>query len=191
MAPGGKFPYFASWDDGSCGASLVWKDVLLSAAHCASISSNKVVIGSTNTLVATNGETRSIITKRIHPGYDDGTVSNDFVLLKLDTPSTKIPVRLPSFQTPNRTIEIMSDFRSLPQDGTELTVMGFGTTSEGNTLGSYRLREVNVTAVPHELCASQYSPSPILEDVMFCAGAPNGGKDSWYVKMIIVGIFGE
>jgi trypsin len=198
LAPAEKYPYFVSWSSGSCGASLIWKDVLLSAAHCADISSNQVTIGSTtsNTVTPENDvETRSIVARRIHPNYNSGTVANDFVLLKISETSTKTPVTLPLSssssslspsalsQNPNSSTK---DFPRLPVDGTELTVMGFGTTSEGSSTGSTSLREVNITTVPHEICSSQYGGSgSIIEDVMFCAGTPTGGKDSWYVWFVL------
>ena len=55
--------------------------------------------------------------------------------------------------------------------------MGFGTLSEGGMFGSNFLREVNVNAIPHDVCDALYN-GEINEEVMLCAGVPEGKKDS-------------
>lgn len=58
-----------------------------------------------------------------------------------------------------------------------LTVIGFGTTSEGG-VPSHTLKEVDVEYVGHEACSDIYSYS-FDSDIMFCAGGrPEGGTDS-------------
>lgn len=66
---------------------------------------------------------------------------------------------------------------AVPLDNEQLTVIGFGATYEGDYYGSNILQQVNINAVPHDTCNTQYN-GEIIEDVMFCAGVPEGGKDS-------------
>ena len=41
----GQFPYFAAGN--GCGASLIWKDIAISAAHCAGFFDDTLIVGST------------------------------------------------------------------------------------------------------------------------------------------------
>jgi secreted trypsin-like serine protease len=61
-------------------------------------------------------------------------------------------------------------------EGTNLTILGVG-------LGwlielTPFLRDVDVHTVNIDECNNAYG-NPIVEDVMFCAGVPEGGKDSY------------
>lgn len=73
------------------------------------------------------------------------------------------------------TVPINQHFDS-PAAGETLTVIGRGTTSEGGSMAN-ELREVNVPAVDHDTCDFQNHGS-VNEDLMLCAGVPEGGKDS-------------
>jgi len=155
----GDYPYFVSWD--GCGASLIHEDILLTAAHCASIGSNSVRVGPSNKFFS--GTRRTIARERHpHPFYDPETLSNDMMILKLTSPVTDIkPVKLQNMDT----------------DGENpLAVMGFGSTFEGG-FGSFFLREVDVTQVTHAECNAKYD-GEIIEETMVCAGVNGGGKDS-------------
>ena len=61
-------------------------------------------------------------------------------------------------------------------DGTSCTVTGWGTTSEGGSLGRV-LQKVDVPVVSDDDCRGSYGVNDIL-DSMICAGLPQGGKDS-------------
>merc|ERR1712071_643883 len=71
---------------------------------------------------------------------------------------------------------------SLPSDGKEYsagtmcTVSGWGTTSEGGSLGS-ALMKVTVPVVSDDDCRAAYGQSDVA-DSMICAGLDEGGKDS-------------
>jgi hypothetical protein len=71
----------------------------------------------------------------------------------------------------------INGLRSSPADNEVLTVIGFGTTSEGAMFGSFVLREVNVSAVPDAVCNQQYG-GDVEDEIMFCGGVTGGGKDS-------------
>ena len=78
---------------------------------------------------------RTIVAKAAHPNYDDDapTPAYDFIILKLNQPVTQKPITL------NRSI-------NNPSDNEDITVIGFGATSEGGS-GSDILQEVKVKAV--------------------------------------------
>mmetsp|Transcript_10574 Transcript_10574/g.17808 ORF Transcript_10574/g.17808 Transcript_10574/m.17808 type:complete len:322 (+) Transcript_10574:1181-2146(+) len=160
----GEYPFFVSWD--GCGASVIHDDLLLSAAHCnVPNAANSVVVGAYNLNDLSGAEERSIVAKSQHPSYDDkaDTPAYDFIVLKLNSPVSNKPIRL------NRSI-------NNPSDNEDITVIGFGATSEGGD-GSNILQEVKVQAVPHSTCVSQYGKD-IKRAIHLCAGVSGGGKDS-------------
>ena len=58
---------------------------------------------------------------------------------------------------------------AVPATNDELSVMGFGVTSEDSSFGSQFLLEATVNAVSHDTCNQQYE-GEIEESVMLCAG---------------------
>eukprot|EP00980_Cylindrotheca_fusiformis_P031118 scaffold25830_cov162-Cylindrotheca_fusiformis.AAC.19 len=163
-APPGQYPFFVQWN--GCGASLIHEDIVLTAAHCDPITEDHVVIGSHRFFDSTvaGSYSRTIVARSRHPSFDEFTLANDFLLLKLDRPVPITPVSLNS-ESANPTPEEL------------LTVIGFGLEEEDASRGSDSLMEVNVNAYSHEQCNSMYE-GEIVEDIMFCAGVPAGGKDS-------------
>lgn len=71
---------------------------------------------------------------------------------------------------------VFNDDSNRPSDGETLTVAGFGSIYEGGP-GSFELRQVDVNYVSHTTCNSAYR-GQIEEEIMFCAGAEGGGKDT-------------
>lgn len=160
----GAYPFFVSWD--GCGASVIHDDLVLSAAHCDVPGSARTVVIAPYDLNDLDDATeRTVVGKVAHPNYDDdaATPAYDFIILKLDQPVEQKPIRL------NRSI-------NNPSDGEDITVIGFGATSEGGG-GSDILQEVKVQAVPHSTCVSQYG-NEIKREIHLCAGVSGGGKDS-------------
>merc|ERR1712228_1082530 len=103
-----------------------------------------------------------------HPEYDDWTISNDICILELAD----------SADLSSQFIDVIS----LPSSGEEYsagtvcTVSGWGTTSEGGSLGRV-LQKVDVPVVSDDDCRDSYGSSSVY-DSMICAGLPQGGKDS-------------
>jgi len=161
----GEYPFFALWDE-QCGASVIHDDLLLSAAHCnVPQLGNSVVVGAYNINNLSGATERRIVQKVNHPKWDDDpqTPAYDYVILKLNQPVTQKPIKL------NRSSQN-------PSDNEDITVIGFGATSEGGS-GSNILQEVKVQAYSHSTCVNQYG-NKIKRAVHLCAGVNGGGKDS-------------
>lgn len=162
----GEYPYFVSW--GGCAASLIAEDVILSAAHCAGIRSDDVIVSAHQRWwgqTSGDAESRTISERRIHPQYDAGTFENDFLVMKLTEPITNI-----------KPVSINRDERIPANEGDTLTAIGFGAVFEGGW-GPRLLQEVDVQYVSQDQCNLEYD-GDIVENVMLCAGVPGGGKDS-------------
>merc|ERR1712127_127055 len=103
----------------------------------------------------------------LHEQYDSWTIYNDICLLKLAGSAT---------MGPNvGTIGLPSSMEEYPE-GTMCIVSGWGTTSEGGSLGE-TLQKVTVPVVPDDNCRDSYGYDEVT-DSMICAGFPQGGKDS-------------
>jgi hypothetical protein len=161
----GAYPSFVQGN--GCGGSLVWDDVVLTAAHCQGAFDGSVLVGPYISSSTSGGAESIGVQRRVqHPSYDSGSQAYDFMLLKLEN----------RVANPNLTPTAVNSLRSNPANNDVLTVIGFGTTSEGGN-GSSRLQEVSVNYIDYETCDGLYS-GDIVDSVMLCAGVPGGGKDS-------------
>ena len=104
----------------------------------------------------------------MHPSFSGSTLNNDVALLKL---STSIPTS--SSISYGRLAASGSD----PATGAQLTVAGWGATSQGGTSTPVNLLKVTVPIVSRASCRSSYGTSSITEN-MFCAGYTQGGRDA-------------
>jgi len=165
----GEYPYFV--DINGCGASLIAPQVVLSAAHCASAepTGSEVLVNAYKRGEATHGAIeRAVASQALHPGYDDFTLENDFMLLHLDQPVT----------TTTSVVLSLNENPIIPSDGQDLTVVGVGTTSSGGDQAS-TLQELVVPTVSLENCNDENSYNgDIIDEVMICAGVDEGGIDS-------------
>jgi secreted trypsin-like serine protease len=179
----GEFPYYVSLD--GCGASLIAPGVVLSASHCApngnEYNGRSVRVGAyrLSGVWDTNDVSRVVAQQRNHPDYNDDTVENDFMLLRLQQPVYMADGAV--------SLELSNDEMDI-EDGTELTVLGLGVTST-SFLGGFgfgsptqpdQLADVQIEAYSDERCLDAYGSgwNGVRLNSMFCAGAPEGDKDS-------------
>lgn len=177
-----RYPYFTflfiDTSDGIyySGGTLIWEDVLLSAAH------TYVDFGVWNTRVfgataqtnytsnkrLTGGEyTRRVQQWYPHPDYVFETSEADVMLIKLDRPIRGVP--MPSL------VQRGED----PDVGTRVTAMGLGVTSETSNSISDTLNEVEVRMIDFDDCNDRNSYDGDVDPAtMFCAGSLAGGKDA-------------
>lgn len=156
----GRYPYQVAlvFNNGDlvCGGSLVDKDWVLSAAHCKGIAA-KVSIGSHDLTLSEeeNREEIEIACEIDHPSYNKRTFDNDFMMIKLTQSSTYSPVKL-------------DDGSSTLDDGVDLTVMGWGTTSSGGEVSPVLL-EAETDYVTNSQCESDYPEESITSNMMCAA----------------------
>ena len=148
---------------------------MLTAAHCKDGIWNKDVLISAYKYnrMTLRSENITVRTKATHPFYDKYQNSNDFMVVALKSPSTKVPVR--------KFARLFNG--TSPPAGAILTVMGFGATNQWGTLYPDTLKDVNLSFVPHATCVSQYYPPRLFGNIinsetMVCARAP--GKDACF-----------
>jgi trypsin len=161
----GAFPYFTlHTTDFVCGGSLVYEDMVLTAAHCKGRVGDHLIIGIEDLDNDSVGVARVVTRQIVHARYFGGLLSlifgdsNDIMLLKLDRPVSIQPVACATSKT-------------TPSSGETLTVMGFGLTSEDGNSISRVLRQVDVVAIRDSTCDGNRNRD-------FCAGVSEGGKDS-------------
>jgi trypsin len=130
------------------------------------------------------GIARGIVDTYIHPGYDEVTSINDFMVVKLDNPVPGIePLKLnddpstPGVITINRENAQSQEGRQ-SNVGELLTVIGFGVLAEEDVTMASIMQQAYVPYVPLEDCQAWYSDEAIDGTTMFCAGYENGGVDA-------------
>jgi len=154
-----------------CGASVLSRDLIVTAAHCAEVgegdaTSFSVVAGDVdrNTNEGTE-QTRQVSRMVIHAEYDDMMISNDIALMWLAEP-----------------LELNENVQpiAVPAPGHTATgpavVSGWGALVE-NGGGAAVLQKVTVPIITDAECREAYGDGEVY-DSMICAGIPEGGKDS-------------
>lgn len=168
-AADGKYPSYAIPDIGEegglCGATLIHGDILVSAAHCKGVFEGRnVIIGGNQLVGADAAEVIAVDREYVHPDFSVYTLQRDVMLIKLESPS-EAPI-----------VKYNGD-SSVPNPGDAVTVIGFGATEEDGD-PSYQLLEVNLQIVDFNSCYDAYwrpfFGSPIVDDIMICAGALDG-----------------
>jgi trypsin len=141
----GSYPFFVSLlvQGHACGGSLIAPDIVLSAAHCVGLKTAHVgrhVMDDSDTF-----EEIPLASEIRHPAYNDQSYDYDFMVLKLERPSTAPIIRLNT--NPDLPVTGVPD---------NVKAIGFGLT-EFYYDGSYGpsatvLQEVNLDAITNEDC---------------------------------------
>lgn len=166
VAPG-TYPFFTFnkfGNNAGCGASLIHRDILLTAAHCRTVFDGRgAYVGATTNFGVDDGEFHEDEAALRHPEYRAADFANDVMLVKLETSTLLAPI--PFNRHPLK-----------PLLDSNLTVMGFGDTEFQGDL-SETLLETHVFASDFEECAALYfneSEAVLNETTQFCALGEEG-----------------
>lgn len=170
----GQVPWQVSVQRGSfhfCGGSIISPNYVLSAAHCFRGLTAAQITLRYNTLRSNSGGLLAKVAEIIsHESYNVGAqFNNDIALLRLESPL--------ALGTANAKVV------QLPAAGADdstgsLLLSGWGDVVEGAQTGTPILQTVTVPLITRESCADQYKGTFVINENMFCAGLPNGGKDT-------------
>ncbi|QRP43179.1 trypsin-like serine protease [Amycolatopsis sp. FDAARGOS 1241] len=153
-----------------CAGTLVAPDKVLTAAHCTDgVKAGQMqIIGGQTKFSDTTGEKAGVKEVWQNPAFTTDGMQHDNSVLTLDKELSYKPATL---------VQSADDAAYKP--GTEVTVVGWGTTSEGGDV-SDQLLKVSIPVADNNTCADAYQKIGDNYDKasMFCAGVPEGGKDS-------------
>lgn len=158
-----------------CGASIIRENRAICAAHCVYQHEHEpqkflIQAGSTSSDGDSNStQLRLLSYIKRHDLYDPYTIDNDISMM---------------YWEENLIFDAFTAAVALPKRGDPFpygkycNVTGYGLTENGGDSSDLarELQDVEVPIYPTDICESNY-PGLITEN-MFCAGVPNGGKDS-------------
>jgi prostatin (serine protease 8) len=158
-----RYPYFARLDyegEFGCGATLIHKDFLLTAAHCVFPEDLGILNAYIGAVDHSEDGGLSVPVTQIfqHEAYEYLSTSTDIALVQIES----VPDEFLRYILP-----LASD-RNLLQHGDSVTVIGLGLTQDGGEDAEV-LQEVEVKIVDDETCDAMYD-GDIHRKSMICAG---------------------
>ncbi|XP_068628100.1 trypsin-2-like [Battus philenor] len=150
----------------SCGGSIANERCVITAAHCLTgMDAALIRAGSTDS--SSGGTFYPANTLKRHPKYDSKTLDYDIGVIKLSN-----PIKIDGTNTAK--VDLSTSDCPVPP-GTNLTITGWGITSEGGD-SSKILKQVSITSVSLDDCRKK--SYTFLSDRMICAGVPEGGRSA-------------
>ncbi|XP_037933589.1 seminase-like [Teleopsis dalmanni] len=149
----------------SCGGSLVTQRHVVTAAHCTvGHNSRSIIVVGGATYLTDTGVRRNVERIFTSSSFQARTLNMDVSVLKLSTPMTGANIK---------TIQLCNSNWKV---GDQVTVSGWGLTTESNKNPSNRIRTVNLPLISKKDCKSKYGSHITVTKSMFCTLAP--GKDA-------------
>lgn len=154
-----------------CGASVIAKNKVLTAAHCVDegTSSTQIAVLVGATTLSASGTRIPVKAISIHPQWQSASHQNDLAVLTLsrDTLAEEATViNLP-----------ISGSDVTDADGALVTVSGWGATGEGKS-GSDVLLWADINVMATTICNASGAYAGRIKQGMLCAGPIEGGRDS-------------
>lgn len=153
-----------------CGGSIVAHNIILTAAHCIEqpwdTSAFRVRAGSSTHLYG--GQLVGVRHIFKHEAYTSSTLDSDVALVVLDKNLTYTRTVQP--------VQLAAYGEHLLEDN-DIFVSGWGLTAETGKV-SFLLNYVAVRLINQNTCSKSYQYIATITSKMFCAGYPQGGKDS-------------
>ncbi len=160
-----------------CGASIIGKDWVITAAHCTKNSDGSAILASDMSIKAgANNPYNSLEGKKyliseviVHEGFDDQTLENDIALLKIKDPINfvnAVPVKL---------ISSGDVAEGATNPGVMSWVTGWGLVNVNPNVLPTSLQKVQLPIVSNSQASLVWSSIPVT-DMM--AGYRNGNKDA-------------
>lgn len=166
QASPGDFPYFVHM--GTCGATLIAPDLVLTAAHCGDRTYEQLQIGAYRKQRDDGGAQSRFCDRWIpHPEWQGNRIidGHDFALCLLDRPV--------DIDQSKVTLEL-NEYPDLPSGGDEVIVVGLGLLAFSGT-GPEFLQFVDEPALSNQQCEAVYGEFP-GQDGLLCIGDLAGGR---------------
>ena len=165
-----RFPYYVRLDydgDFACGGTLLRRDMVITAAHCAYTFLDVDKLNATVSAInhGTFSNTKSVLQIIHHPRYYVTSEMNDVSLLQIEAADEDI-----------QAIQTNSD-PSVPAVGEPVTVVGLGSTVKGGG-GTHAedLQDVELSVLDDEFCDERYEVFAEYSRAMICVFNPNQGS---------------
>lgn len=176
-APANAWPWMASLltaqNEFFCGGSLIGNRYVLTAAHCVESGiENQIQVQLGTQDLAKPGQRFAVEQIYLTRSYlnSDNFPEPDIALLLLKDPTSITPIQ------PDLDNQLQLG------DGDNVNVVGWGSLDATPTTGSYpdQLQQVSLPLISRQSCLANGGFYSDLTDNMFCAGLPEGGKDSCF-----------